>query len=368
MKKKMIIGICVLWLFIPLQVCAQETVIEYFDFGEVERVLEELFPKEKMSFLELLTNITDGEMSDVWEKLKLFLWERLTYEVQNARHSMAQILIIAIIAAVFHNFSGMFQNPHVAELSFYVLYMLLITICLNTIQILVNSIASGMEKLLHFFQALGPVYFMGVALTTGSATAIAFYNIWLFLIYLVEILVSKILLPLVQAYIVIRILNDFSKEEYLSKFGELVHMAIKWVLRVLLAGILGMNVVQGMLSPAIDAVKRKAMLGGAESIPFIGDTMGGLAEVFLGSAVLIRNGIGILGVIICLAICIVPTVQMAFIVFLYRFTAAIIQPISEKRIVNCVGNMADGANLLLQIILTTCVLFLLTIAIVTNST
>jgi stage III sporulation protein AE len=57
---------------------------------------------------------------------------------------------------------------------------------------------------------------------------------------------------------------------------------------------------------------------------------------------------------------------MAIIVLLYRVTAAIIQPISEKRIVNCVGNMADGANLLLQTILTTCVLFLITIAIVAN--
>ena len=368
MKKKILIGICLLWMLFPMRVCAQETIIDQFDFGEVEQVLDELFPEEKLNFSELLTCLTEGEASEVWGSLSTFLWNQITYELQNSKHGLVQILLIAILAALFHNFSGIFQNQHVAELSFYVLYMLLITICLNMTQVLITSVSLGVEKLLRFFQVLGPVYFMGVAITTGSATSIAFYNILLFVIYLVENLVTKVLLPLVQAYVVIRILNDLSKEEYLSKFGDLVHMVTKWILRALLAGVLGINMIQGMLAPAIDSVKRKAILGGTEAIPFIGDAAGGITDVVLGTAVLIRNGIGIAGVVVCLAICIVPTVQMAIIAFLYRFTAAIIQPISEKRIVNCVGNMADGANLLLQIILNTCVLFLITIAIVTNST
>ena len=367
MKKKIWIVICLLWVLLPLQVHAEESIIEYFDFGEVEQVLDELFPQEKMSFTELLTSLTEGKTKEILGKLGSFLWEQLTYELQNAKHGLVQILLIAILAAVFHNFSGIFQNQHVAELSFYVLYMLLITICLNLMEILIASVSQGVDKLLEFFKVLGPVYFMGVAITTGSATSIAFYNILLFIIYLVENLINKVLLPLVQAFFVIRILNDLSKEEYLSKFGDLVQMSTKWILRMLLAGVMGINLIQGMLTPAIDAVKRKAISGGVESIPIIGDAMGGLTEVVLGTAVLIRNGIGIAGVIICLAICIVPTIQMAIIVLLYRFMAAIIQPISEKRIVNCVGNMADGANLLLQIILDTCVLFLITIAIVTNS-
>ena len=366
MKIKIVIGICLLWIFFPMYVCAQETLIEQFEFGEVEQVVDELFPSEKMSFTEFLTSITNGESNEVWKNLGKYFWQQLTFELQNAKHSFIQILVIAIVAAVFHNFSGIFQNQHVAELSFYVVYMLLISICLNMMKILIDSVSAGVENLLKFFQALGPVYFMGVAITTGSATSIAFYNVLLFAIYLVENLVTKILLPLVQAYVVIRILNDLSKEEYLSKFGDLVEMLTKWILRMLLAGVLGMNVIQGMLMPAIDAVKRKAILGGTEAIPFIGDAAGGITEVVLGTAVLIRNGVGAAGVIICLAICIVPTVRMAIIVLLYRVTAAIIQPISEKRIVNCVGNMANGANLLLQTILTTCVLFLITIAIVAN--
>ena len=88
----------------------------------------------------------------------------------------------------------------------------------------------------------------------------------------------------------------------------------------------------------------------------------------LGTVVLIRNGIGIAGAVICIAICLIPIAQMAGVVILYKLAAAMVEPISEKRMVNCIGNMADGASLLLQIILTICALFLIVIAIVTSST
>lgn len=355
-----------MWLLIPISVNAQEEIEEYFDYRKVDNVLEEIFPKEKMKFSDLVSRITEGEM--VWDVLWDFLREQISYEFQNAKKGMTQILLLVLVAAVFHNFAGVFHNQQVAELGFYVLYMLFITICIGTFRVLIDSVATGISNLLNFFRALGPVYFMGVAITTGSATSIAFYNILLFIIYLAEVVITNLLLPLVQTFFVLRILNEMSKEEYLSKFGDLIQMIIKWILRVFLAGVVGMNVIQGMLSPAIDTVKQSVLKGGGEALPIIGDAIGGVTEVILGTAVLIRNGIGVAGGVICIVICMVPIVQMAAIVVLYRLIAAIVQPISEKRMVNCIGNMADGAELLLQIVLTSCALFLIVIATVATST
>ena len=88
----------------------------------------------------------------------------------------------------------------------------------------------------------------------------------------------------------------------------------------------------------------------------------------LGTAVLIKNGIGVAGSIICIAICMAPVVQMAVVTLLYKLVAAMIQPISEKRFVGCISSMADGAEILLRIIFTSGVLFLVTIAMVASTT
>jgi len=90
--------------------------------------------------------------------------------------------------------------------------------------------------------------------------------------------------------------------------------------------------------------------------------------VLLGTTVLIKNGIGVAGAIICIAICMAPVVQMAVVTLMYKLTAALIQPISEKRIVGCVSSMADGSEILLRVIFTSGVLFLITIAMVANTT
>ena len=190
----------------------------------------------------------------------------------------------------------------------------------------------------------------------------------LLLIYMVELVIQSILIPLVQMYLMVRILNHLSPEGYLSKFGELLKTVLVWSLRVLLGAVMGMNLVQGLLNPAIDSVKRSVLTRGGEAIPVIGNLVGGTAEVVLGTAKLIQNGIGAAGAIICVIICLAPVIEMFVVMLLYKLTAALIQPISDKRIVGCISSVADGAELLLRILLTSAILFLITIAMVANAT
>ena len=248
------------------------------------------------------------------------------------------------------------------------LYMFLITICLNNFRILIDAAALNLERLLEFMKLLGPVYFFAVALASGSSTSVTFYQLVLLLIFFVEILILNFLIPLTQIYLVIRILSELSPEIHLTKFAELIETIVSWTLKTLLAGVVGLNVMQGLLSPAIDAVKRSLITKGSGAIPIIGDAIGGAAEVVLGTAVLIRNGIGVVGMIVCLVICLAPLIQMAVTALLYQVIAALIQPVSDKRMVDCVSSVADGSKMLLRIVFTTGVLFLLTIAVVAATT
>ena len=274
------------------------------------------------------------------------------------------ILLIAVIAAVLHNFSSIFQSRQISEINFYVVYMLMIALTLNSFEVVIDWVSEGVENVTSFMGVFCPLYFLAVSIAKGSVTAVAFYQLVLFLIYLVELLIVKILLPVIHVYMMVRVLNFLSTEEYLSKCAELIEMVVRWSLKSLLACIVGLNLIQGMISPAIDTVKRSALTRSAEAIPGIGDAIGGMAEVVLGTAVLVKNGIGMTGAIICIALCIVPMVQIGCITLLYKLAAAVIQPVSDKRIVGCVETMGEGCRILMQLVFTAGMLFLLTIAIV----
>ncbi|WP_461812432.1 stage III sporulation protein AE [Faecalimonas sp.] len=346
----------------------EENILETFDFRDVNQVLRDILPKEKLDFRKTVCAIIKGDMKISVKLLEKLVSEKLLYEFRENKKTIVHILILAIIAAIFTNFSNVFQNKQIGEISFYVLYLLLITICLSTFQILIDAVGGNLEKLTAFMRVLGPLYFLAVAISTGSGTSIIFYNLLLFLIYIVELLILNFLLPLLHIYMVIRVLNNLSSEEYLSKFAELIEFIVTWTLKTLLAAIVGLNVIQGLISPAIDTLKRGVLTKSVEAIPAIGDALGGTAEIVLGTAVLVKNGIGVTGAVICIAICIVPLLQMFVMTFLYKLVSALIQPISDKRIVGCVSSMGEGCQILLRVIFTTGMLFLLTIAIVTATT
>ena len=351
-----------------LQKEAEETLWEEFEFSEIEDLLDDIFPEKKTDFQDLIKGMLNGETEPSLQVIGEMISDQFFYEWKSSKAGMVHILLIVIVAAVFTNFSNVFQNKQISEISFYVLYLLLITIGLNSFRILIVSASENLERLIGFMKVLGPVYFLAVAFAAGSSTSILFYNLVLLLMYLVELVILNFLIPFVQVYIVVKVMNNLSEEDYLSKFAELCETVIAWTLKTLLAGVTGVNIIQGLLSPAIDSLKRSVVGRSAEAIPVVGDAIGGVTEVMLGTAILIKNGIGVAGALVCIGICLVPIIQMAVVTLLYKLIAAMIQPVSDKRIVGCISSIADGSQMLLRIIFTTGVLFLLTIAVVTATT
>ena len=350
------------------QQTVQDQVLEQFDFDELDQILEDIFPGERLRFGDIINGLFSGELTFSVELLGQLVSNRLLYEFHYNRESLIQILLIALIAAVFTNFSSVFRNQQISEISFYILYILLITICLNAFRVSVEGIAESLNTLLTFMTVLGPIYFFAVTIATGSSSSVVFYNLLLLLIMLVELLILNFLLPLINIYMLTKILNYLSPEDYLSKFSELLETIAKWTLKTLLAGIIGLNVVQGLIAPVIDSVRRSALTRGAEAIPGVGDALGGMADVVLGTAVLIKNGIGMTGAIIAVGITLVPLIEMVVLSLLYKMVAAVIQPISDKRIVGCISGIGEGCEMLVKVIFAIGALFLLTIAIVTAST
>lgn len=345
----------------------QTELLEQFDFSDIDSLMEEMFPEHKMSFFDLVTGLISGEMEFSFDLIKEFVWQQFTYELENSRTSMIHIVLIVLVGAIFANFSGVFQSTQVSEISFTMLYMLLITICLNNFRILVQVAAGNLQKLMEFMTLLGPIYFLAVGIATGSSTSIAFYQLILLLVFLAELLILNFLLPLTQIYLIMRILGEFSSDVPLTKFSEFLETVVSWTLKTLVAGVVGLNVVQGLLNPAIDSVKRSLITKGGEALPIIGDVIGGATEIVLGTAVLIKNGIGVAGMIICLIVCLAPILQMALTALLYQLLSALVQPISDKRMVNCISGMANSTKLLLKILVTIGVLFMLTIAVVATT-
>lgn len=346
----------------------EDAIMSEFDFDEIEKSLQEMFPEEKIEFGDVVSSLMSGEPEETGRLFIDFLSDMISYEFRYNWHNLVYILLISIAAAVFSNFSGAFRNKQISDISFYVLYMLLITMCLTSFQTASQGVEGRLDSVVEFMRVLCPSYFLAVAFASGGVTSMFFYNVILLLIYVVELVIVRFLLPVIHIYIMVRVLGNLTDEDFLSEFAGLIHKIVTWALRTLLACVVGVNVVQGLLAPAIDTLKRSALTRTAEALPWVGNAMGGAAEIFFGTAVLIKNGIGMAGAVIAVLICIGPIVQMALMALMYKLAAALVQPVSDKRITACISGVSEGYELMVRVIFTVGILFLLTIAVVAVST
>lgn len=341
-----------------------EKILEEFEYNEIDDSLKELFPEKRISFKEVTAEVLTGNLQQAWNLLMKFAEEQVMYLLRTGKKDLVHILVIALTAAFMNQFAGIFQNRQAAQVGFYMVYLTLAALTVAVFDVVLRWVESGVENLTMFMGVFYPVYFLAVAVAKGGVTGVAFYNLVLFLIYIVEILIGKVLLPVVRIYMIVKTLDFLSPQDMLGKLSEFIETVIRWALKAVLACVIGANLVQGMISPAIDTVKRSAAIRGAEAIPGVGDLLGGMTEVALGTAVLVKNGIGIAGAVICTALCLVPLIQTAGTALLYKLTAALLQPVCDERITGCVEAVGEGCRMLVQIVFTTGILFLLTIAIV----
>lgn len=366
-KAVMIVSVWILCLTGPLQESGQE-VMQQIDFEEIDSAIHGIFDEEKPSFSEMVTDVIESKHTfSFWEVLKK-AGEYLLRQAGEHKNAMIQVLAIAMIASLFHLFSDMLGSKQTAEVSFYVVYILMAVILLKVFFVLSEVSVKVIQDILAFMRSLIPAYFLSVAFACGGTSSIVFYEFMLFVISAVEWILLNVVIPLIHIYITIKMVNYISKENFLSKLSELVGTCISWILKSMLSVIVGFQIVQSMITPIVDGFKHSLISKTAMAIPGVGGALSATTELMIGSGIIIKNGIGVAALIILAGICAAPVLYLSAVSFFYKLISALIQPISDDRTVGCVSCVTEGFDLLLKTTLTAGALFMLSIAIVAIST
>lgn len=346
---------------------SQESLLEGLELGEMQEAVNELLGEETFSVREALERILSGEelfsMDFLLETGKNFIYDHLLAD----REVLFQVVLLVLLAALFANFTNVFSGSQAGEASFYLVYMLLLALLIHSFGSLSADLSGSLEDLTAFMQALMPSYFLAVTAASGAATAMVFYEMVLGVIFLIQTLLLKAVIPGIQAYVIIQLINYLHKEDFLSKLADLLRTVLEWTLKTITAVVIGMELIQNMISPALDSLKRDALGKTAAAIPGIGNVIDGATEVALGTAVLIRNCLGVTGIVVLVLLGLPPIIKLAATVLAYQLLAALLQPVSDKRMTGCLWAMGEGCRLLLKVLITVELLLLITIAVLAVS-
>ena len=339
------------------------------NFSDIQTVIDDILSgNNSINFQSYVERLMNGEETFSPTEIGTQLLHTVKEEIKHNMNVFGRLISIALLAAIFTNLSMAFKNNHVSETGYYVTYLLMFAMLIGSFVTASRIAASALESVLLFMKALVPAYFISVGFCTGVGTSFVFYQAALIMITAVDVILIKIVIPLINFYLVIMLANNLSKEDMLSRLAGLIVTAINWILKSLLATVIGFHAIQGLILPVADRVKRSAILKVSEAIPGIGNAIGSVTETVLGAGVLLKNAIGVAGLVVVIVICAVPLLKLLVITAVYKCGSAALQPVSDKRIIECIGATSKSAGLLLHTVFIGAVLFLLSITIVAVTT
>ena len=345
----------------------RQKLMEDMELGQMQDAVNQILKEDSFSIEEILNQILKGESLFQKETMSKWFKNIVKAQLQREQKAMFQVVLLVLLAAVFSNFTAVFGDGKTGETSFYITYMLLHALLIKSFGSMGVELKELLENFILFLKALMPSYFLAVTASSGSATAMIFYEAVLFLIYVIQVVFLKGIVPAIYVLALVELVNYLHSEDFLSKMAELLQTLIEWSLKSCMAVVLCMQLIQNMIGPAMDSLKRDIIGKTAASIPGIGNAINGVTEVALGTAVIIRNGIGVVGIIILVCIGIRPVIRLALLAFLYKLLAAVVQPVSDKRMTGALSTIGNGYVLFLKVLLCMELLIFITIAILSIS-
>lgn len=342
--------------------------LDELDTEEIEAAVTEIFGEDEPDFSEMLLQAIKGEGLIDFDTILKKAAETLTSEIVKSKGAMITVILIAVFAAILSNISSALDNHQIAQVSFFVMTLLLMVFLMKSMTITVDIASKTIKNLVIFMEVLVPAYLLCIAFTAGATSASAFYGGAMIGILLVEGMLITVVIPMIQFYMVLISINHLTGENLFHQLLQLLKVVIQYILKTVIALVIGINTIQGMVTPVVHSVKTSLLSRAVAVIPGLSGVTDVVMDTVLGSAVIVKNAVGLTAVVLILMIALVPVVKLSVIMFIYHFAAALTGPLSDKGLSSCIAGMGDGTKLLLRTLVTSLFLFLVTIAMMAMAT
>lgn len=327
-------------------------------------ILKDLDPKEYVK--SLMTHGTE-EVSiskTIFKNIISFILR----EVVLVFNGISTVIIIAVICALIQNLQTAFSYQTLSNVAFYACYALLIIILSKTFLIGIDIAKETINELNNFLLVLIPVL-STLLLSAGGVSQVATLDpIIILLTNIGPTFYLNILIPIILLGFMLQFANNISNNFKISNLIKHTNQIVLWAQGIFITFFISMLTIRGFTAESLDIVTAKTAKFAVDNfVPIVGKAISEAIATVAGYSILLKNAVSSLGLIIVIAIVLVPIIKIFIMATMYRLTAAIIEPISDNRIVSAISSVGDSLILIMSCVIVVSVLFFVMISIIASS-
>ncbi|CBZ03710.1 stage III sporulation protein AE [Clostridium botulinum] len=289
-------------------------------------------------------------------------------EIAASLKLIALLIMVAIICALLNNLQKAFSNETLSDIAYFACYALIIIILARSFYLGVNIARDTINKMTDFMMALIPILVMLIASIGGIVEATMLDPIIIGTINISANIFSKFIIPLICMTFVLQFVDNLSEDYKINKLTKLLNQVALWTQGIVMTVFVGVVTIRGITSKAMDQVTVKTAKYAVDNfVPVVGKCLSDAISTVAGYSLLLKNSISSLGLIVIVAMLLVPVIKLLIMAFMYKMAAALIEPISDSRLVNSIGAAGDSLILILSCLICVSVMFFIMIAIMASA-
>lgn len=336
--------LCMALSFSARAVDVEEEQSEALGIGAIESAL----PDEAKEIMGDVSATDINSADTVLQRIGAAITEKFSVilkgELRSAAIIMTMVILTAFIRSVYTQNSG------------YDLVSLASAIAVGTVAVgdIGSFVGLGRETLYalsDFSKILLPSLSAASAATGAVSSAAAKYTATaLFMDVLITVGVN-IVIPLVYAYVAVVIANAALGGAALSGGEELLKWICKTMLILLVLAFTAYLGLTGVISSSTDAVTvRVAKTAISGMLPVVGGIISDAAGAVVSGAAMLRNAIGIFGMLVVVCTCLTPFLALGTQYLLYKATAGISGALSDSRLGGLISGIGTAFGVVLGLV------------------
>lgn len=356
-------------LMIPISIANEEETLEeqQEEFGISEFIEEantysgEFF--EDIDMNEILNNAIKGEVDN--QTLFKKVLGLIGGELIDGLSVLGSILAIVVIHSILKSVSESLENDTISKLIYYVQYILIVTIIMMNFLDIVQVVKDTCNNLVGFMNILIPLLISLMIYTGSIATSGILEPIILFLINFIGNMIQTIIIPIVLIFTSLIVISKISDNVQIDKLSKFLKSGVVWFFGIILTVFVGVISLEGTLSSSVDGITAKTTKAVVSSaVPVVGKILGDAVDTVLGCGIILKNAVGLIGVIVVVGICIMPVLKLGILTMAYKLMSAICEPIADKNITSLLEQIGDVYKIFLAILCSISVMLIVGTALV----
>lgn len=318
---------------------------------------------DDMNLSDIFNQAVQGKVSNqtLYKKIIRILGKEISSNIK----TLISILVIIVIHGILKSITDSLENSNVSQIIYFVQYILIVTLIMSNFTEIIKLIKETANNLVGFINLLMPLLLTLMVYTGNITTSTVLEPILLFVSNFIGNIIVEVLIPLVLIIVVFSIISKISDKIQVEKISKFLKSGVVWFLGIVLTIFVGVVSLEGTLSSSVDGITAKTAKAAVSSvIPVVGKVLGDVVDSVLGCGVILKNAVGVVGVIVIIGICIIPVLKIATLSIMYSLASAVVQPVADEKIVKLLDEMSGVFKLLLAILCSLSVILIIGVTLV----